>query len=1340
MTSMADSSERTLSKAERRAKRRQDALDEKAAAQSQDVRKVPGSADQGSKPYSRPRPKNVNIAYLEFRVAVLKKAQYVENNTYPAQKQGRRNPEASFKTKKLFALRDEVAIKAEKLNQARELNRVERPDGGPLPIKREEIFGPSHYPPLKTFKKDESELNHNRKAEFSKKNTRQQEEENLGFKIKNKNSRQGRLDKKLARAGFLNGNNGEHTNGDDMGEVEAEVAEWCYRAIVCYENWPLQRVEDFRPRRERAVGWCSHCMRSRTGFVACYRSQVFQVLMGTVRFRVTYLFKHRCCRCTANQSTSRSTDETVTQDTFTPVHYTASSQLNGANGEWTGLDDLAAKMPSKTPWNEIAAGISRDRVRKEAKNKQFQRKTQNRDLIERDEVVANPQPAVCRKHLAGKCTYGDKCKYSHPPLQREEANYPEEKSDRGQSVETKEEPAEVQTQPVPVVAYDPDIFDGWFDGENGADGAPPDHYLSDYAGSIIEDVVSEGHGFVMQHSRGKHRHKRELKPCGYIRSLPGVLSAVGASFPAAEYQVFAAADRVLIKEFPGGETNLALMKAMYACLQKNFPMVPNDWLTNTVRYYTHKRLVSLHEVTQGNVAFQAATGKPSSVDVVTRNSLIRYNISDQRCSIEKELDCECTINRTWEPRSDYVVRRTTYENGVSHTVKLDLSPIVSEDGGLTYPDEFFVNGFFKPGHRTILCRFVGANQRPFVRYANSTTNISKALKRLLASRGPMEQGLREHQSYLGIMYAKECGFSPHIVKLLEVLRVKPEAMGYGDDIWSQYKKYMDEDIEAEGDHLPETMPTLCIGSRAQGTLVDLEPSCPTDFHSMLTRVMEFISTMNDRCTPAFLTRFLDAAKTKGNWVYNAIGVGLLECLPALESRARDVSIVHTKRQLRQEYYNSTPLHLEDDVLIQKVQLRVKMESGKYAKVPRLFADYNKGCIYASYLPALAKKLINGEYTFEHKGVLCILNVYSEPAADGIGTIFDKIIRANNSRDELYCAVYSDDVILGGSIRGRKFAANIDISSCDSSNWWPIFLIVGGLLGNISERRAQGLVEQCCKPMFAQNPGPEKEKIEVIFSSAFEGSGTVLTTLLNFVASGSGGIAMMYQLIENEYLQTFGSDDIASLRYAAKQGFATVGHVVTVDPAMHHGTVERAKFQFLKRSYGLTTTNRFVEFLNYGAIFRNFGVFDGDLEPSSLNMGRDEFNSLNWSQRFECYARGVVAGLVHEPSSRIMDALRRRFQPTEADKPIFVTNALEQIESDDRHLHELDSLAFMERYDVSEDEIDELVQQIENQCFAGSCLTSSAVAKFFAVDYGVVDLDSEPIAVGGAALLVPAAAR
>lgn len=1349
---MADNSDRVLSKAERRAKRRQDALDESAAKESQDVRQAPGSADQGSKPYSRPRPKNVKIAYLEYRVAVLKKAQYVDQNTYPAQKKGRRNPEVSFKAKRLVAMRDEVATKAEALNKARELNRVARADGGPIPIKKEEIFGPSHYPALKTFKKEEFELNHNRKAEFSKKQTRQIEEEGLAIKVKSRNSRQGRLDYKLARAGFLNGNNGEATNGDDMSSIETMVPEYCYRVFWEEEIWHETLLHRIRPLRERIHHYCAKCDRLRVSERKAFSSHPVRKVQDRVIVKMMYLMRHQCTFF----STQTNYHDTMTNRTLTLTSRPtiqlrmnsrprpANTQLSGVNGEWTGLDDLAATGGAKLDWSKIAreTQVDRDRKRKEAKNHNKQRKTNNRELTERDPNAEPPKPAVCRKHLAGNCTYGDKCKYFHPPLPAQEANYPEEKSDRGQSDagRNEEEQQPTQSEPVYVLAYQPEEFDGWYDGETGADGEPPARYVTELPGVVIEDVISEGHGFVIQHSKAKHKHKRELRACGFVRALPGVLSSVGLSFPAAEYQVFSPADKVLIKEFPGGEINLALMKAMYACLQKTFPGVPNDWLTNTVRYYTHKRLVSLHEVTQGNMAFMAANGKPASVDITTRNSLIRYNVSDQRSAVEKEFDCECLIQRKWDARSDYVVRRITDEEGYRRTVKLDLRPIRQEDDSLVYPDEFFVNRFIKPGHRTVLCRFVGANQRPFVRYSNSTNNISKALKRLLAARGPEEWGLREKQSYLGILYAKEHGFSTHITQLLEILRVKPDFLGPPADIWEQYKRCLQEEFADDSDHLPETLPELQIGSRPDGTLVDLEPSCPAQFHCMLSKIMDFISDMNDRCTPFFVTRLLDVVKTKGSWVYSAIGVGLLECLPAFESRARDVSIVHAKRRLREEYYNSTPLHLDDDVLIQKIQLRVKMESGKYAKVPRLFADYSKGCIYASYLPAMAKKLIDGEYTFEHYGVLCLLNVYSEPKADGIGSIFQKIIRAANSRDELYCAVYSDDIILGGSIRGRKFAANIDISSCDSSNWWPIFLIAGGLLGNISERRAQGLVEQCCKPMFALNPGNHREKIEVIFSSAFEGSGTVLTTLLNFIASGSGSIAMMYQLIENEIQQTFGSDDVLSLNYAAKQGFAAVGHTVTVEPAMSHGAIERAKLQFLKRSYGLTTKGSYVEFLNYGAIFRNFGVFDGDLEPSSLNMGRDEFNSLNWAQRFEKYARGVVAGLVHEPSSRIMNALRRRFQPTEADEKIFVTNALEQIESDDRSTHELDSLAFLERYSVSEDEVDELVQQIENQCFAGSLLVSSAVAKFYAVDYGVTDLDREPAEYALAPVRVPAAAR
>jgi hypothetical protein len=271
--------------------------------------------------------------------------------------------------------------------------------------------------------------------------------------------------------------------------------------------------------------------------------------------------------------------------------------------------------------------------------------------------------------------------------------------------------------------------------------------------------------------------------------------------------------------------------------------------------------------------------------------------------------------------------------------------------------------------------------------------------------------------------------------------------------------------------------------------------------------------------------------------------------------------------------------------------------------------------------------------------------------------------------------------------------------------------------NFNEERSIGLVKQCCLPMVGQNPDDKSDKIKILFYSAFEGSGTTLTSLLNFVAASGGILAAMIGMAINRANIAKDMNRHAALVAQCNMGFASVGHIVTIEQCSVDGIPVIPKMQFLKRSFMCSTKGEYVECLNYGPILRGFGLVDGDLTAESLNLTSQEFRLKSWADRFEYYGRGVVAGLVHEPSTPILEALRLRF-PTFGDvKTIKCSNALLSHDSADRARHVIAMDSFHERYNTTDDEVSELCDSISSLQF-GDIITCKAIAKFYFVDYGL----------------------
>jgi len=445
-------------------------------------------------------------------------------------------------------------------------------------------------------------------------------------------------------------------------------------------------------------------------------------------------------------------------------------------------------------------------------------------------------------------------------------------------------------------------------------------------------------------------------------------------------------------------------------------------------------------------------------------------------------------------------------------------------------------------------------------------------------------------------------------------------------------------------------------------------------------------------------------------------------------RLANAEIEHVKRALRRAYVESVWFHYSKDSMVDKLNACVKRELAKFGKAPRLFVTYDAGCMYANELPEFIKLALSNPFVFE-PGQLStnsprvVVHVMAKPRADSLSLLFQQLIDATVVDGTVCVVIYSDDSVYTGSLAGRPFAFNADITSNDSSNCEMTFAVTCSLLARFNLDAARGLLRQCMMPITVRNPNEPSEFIRLQFHSAFEGSGTVLTSILNHVVSYLIAI-------------TFGSLVGRLPPHLAIQRAASMcGHLMTIDDCCPGGSFVAEKLQFLKYSPVRTTAGTYVPTLNYGAIFRSFGSFEEDLMAKHLCMSVDEFRLTPVSDRMHIFLSGVVRGLKHEPNSTIMAALRSRFCSEHAtDIPKRYFDEMLSGDGDfnqpvpwadggysltlmqERENFTLEEASLCRRYDITFGEVAEFAAAV-SQTKLGSHSVTAAASHFFFVDYG-----------------------
>lgn len=803
----------------------------------------------------------------------------------------------------------------------------------------------------------------------------------------------------------------------------------------------------------------------------------------------------------------------------------------------------------------------------------------------------------------------------------------------------------------------------------------------------------------------------------------------------------------LNKEFPSaGRLDSARLKAATALLTKRYCPVglPMSIVRSTIEHWAYgEHLTRQQLVDNTRTTRLLGLGCINEADSGFVRSLHNLNITERFGSFWKEFGADCKIPDEYE---------------FKRTFSLKLRGAECDPVGKVYPR---FNTQKMPDatarySRTVWFDYMG-NGANFVIYDVNANNACKALKRCVGARENEEMYMVNQASLLyklcGSGWINEAVMATLKVSFPDCEFVPDKCAGTNIGPWigglpalmplpnpsllsGDYPKRVvagHADVRAgSGSVLVGKADQMQVGSGGNSHLIDVNPAIHGPYTKGINYAMQELFSRVNRPYIESVTDQLGAGFCE-HWKYYKGFQQYLEYMDTDVGRLSNAEITHIKKKLRQSYVTGVFLHVDEDNMVARLNGCVKKELAKYGKVPRLFVSYDAGCMYANELPELVKVGLNTPFFFP-KGTLsskftASVYIMAKPKEDTLSQMFLQLINATMSVNHVCVVIYSDDSVYSGNIDGKPFGFNVDISSCDASNMSLVFAITGTLLSAFSEKRACGLISQCMLPLRVVNPDKVEEVITVCFHSAFEGSGTVLTTILNHVATYLNAVLFVMLLAEYD----------RNPKMAVMIGASYSGHLVTVDDWAPDGLPVFEKMQFLKHSPMQAECGTWVPTLNFGCIMRGLGSVEQDLEAKHLGLTRSEFDLLPIHDRMMRFVGSVVRSLVNEPGSAVLEALRGKFGScgdtvTETRYGFDVARGKdtlttpfdgEALRLSERNKYDIKLESVCRRYDLTPDDVSEFVEHIW-QTQLGAVSTTRAAGCFYRLDYGVPTLDLPPL--------------
>jgi len=908
-----------------------------------------------------------------------------------------------------------------------------------------------------------------------------------------------------------------------------------------------------------------------------------------------------------------------------------------------------------------------------------------------------------------------------------------------------------------------------------------DKYRASNPFQVFTNVCKSETGFLIRYVHDQPE-KQLRNTC--IRSpwddlvVDGEFDWEGHRFERTEYTVFLPALHFIRKKFSSIVISESMVNGIVAGINKAFGLedYPQVNLMPTVKYYIH-----LAHKTNYTIARDFVTkGKPIVKNRVEESYSSSLNIqrSEKDVVVFRSQDCE--VPDTYCGRTDCCITVNGLKwCGVSQN-------LFDRNDPRTYP--FFATAApdanSEKYYRSVFCRFDGNAVPPFVTYSVNARNACKALKRMAGARETqaydhylssmqyacygeilsrnydVREYISEHHEFFS---AGRAAVETRADQANGAVVISKFIVGYdnwrvSDDHPNHKLTYVTPfavrppsfHVQPLADNNHGTMDR----PYRQTTLSDVFGA--GGFYNLLNYSQEFGAALRPWMNPdayvdlatytgdavelnavyQFMADSFKALKEKHNrvvideyaknnrdWLYLEGYEKFLTMMDCETDRCWHASIKHVKKALRQMYVEQQFVHLPTEIMVKTVNAKVKKEFAKFGKVPRLFVTYDAGCMFANELPEYSKVCLDGSYSWKYRNVTARVVIFAKPSSEKLKIELQNCINAMRSRNHFNVLIYSDDSVWSGNLNGVDFAFNVDISSCDSGNKLGTFGLVYDLLREFRSDLALGLMRQCSNVINLVNPEDRNEVMRIEMATFFEGSGTVLTTILNHVA--------MY-MIGSAAISLFGCRahcirDWKDIRRVIIESGVLFGHVLTVDACLDEDSFVPEKIQFLKRSPLQTLKGDYIPCLNYGTIFRGFGSLEGDMVADMVGLSVEEFKVMDWSERWDLFASRVIAGLVNEPSSVILKALRSRFSHTPRHHSAWseLTFAKERIqyggiiEAGEGNNGEdiIDDLSLARRYGCTVYDLEVLASQIANSKF-GDVYPSEAVSAFAEVDYGV----------------------
>lgn len=813
---------------------------------------------------------------------------------------------------------------------------------------------------------------------------------------------------------------------------------------------------------------------------------------------------------------------------------------------------------------------------------------------------------------------------------------------------------------------------------------------------IFNNAVDSGIGYLEIVDEGGESIKAQS--CSTCECLPEYGSN-GVTHCQENYMVFWPLYNVLAKKYPTCLVKQHTRTAAHSTAERDFMSigVPRGICVSTVRYFCAiKTCMQLEELKN--------TPGYSPEDSENDNT---YYVHDVGVTVEHGAvtvgnGVSCALVDNYRMNNQFSIRM---HGGL---VTVDRRDGVVDLDTIVYPVFNTLENIVPKFKRTIMFNFAGQGVEPFLLYDVNGANAGKACKRLLSARD--EELVYTHCQY---RYGYHLARSINQIErnsILAAMRVRlgfeTVRVGFRDDYHE-----VDFGIQQQfvvKDRLAQICPLIPLD-----ILNDEYDTAPV---RMLENQVELVKL----CHRDVLTYVVDLLKTKKNWLYYVGYDAFLTHLEPYVARAHLADQAHVKRQLRKLYVEGAVIHDTEDLMVARLGGCVKRELAKHGKVPRLFVSYGAGSMYAGNLPEYFKNAIDGEHHYRYNGVAINVYVIGKPRSDMFDEAFEQMRDAVGGTDEIYIVLYSDDSVYSGNLKGVPFLMNVDISSCDAGQKWPIFLSLHQCMSVTCPKLATGLVKQCTLPIDVRNPSNPEEMMTVTFDGPFEGSGTVLTTVMNDV----GNLKIAQNVCHALAACRDHITDTALIMQCITFGAALTGHKVTIEDCGEFGGIEFERAQLLKHSMLKTETGEWTYSINYGTIFRSLGTLEGDMTQAQLGLSFSEFKTTLWTERLDMFVGSVVQGLKHEPGSLIMDALRQRFTKTiiesvatkEQRGLLSKYGLFEQVERPDRGSLRLDDMSVCNRYGCTIDDLACLANKIKGTAL-GFEYVDLAVGHFYAVDYG-----------------------